>query len=128
MPLIESILTILIGWWLLSLLFHRITSPLWPVVRWGKKWSSRGWHRFWKNTWDVLYRKPAQQRGAGFGVFWLACIIYGFYALSVMSKGEGYDTLFYAGLALAFFKFMLGRYKRAVSAKRTLPNRKKWRR
>ena len=48
MLLLEYVLTILIGRWLLSLLFHRITSPMRPVVRWGKKWSSRGWHRFGK--------------------------------------------------------------------------------
>ena len=56
MPLVQDIITLFVMWWFLSLFFRRIPSPLRPVGRCGKKWSSRGWHWFWKNLWDLLYR------------------------------------------------------------------------
>jgi hypothetical protein len=122
MPLIEHILTILVAWWLLSLLFHRISSPLRPVVRWGKKWSSRGWHGFWKNTWDLLYRNAAKKRGPAYGVWWFCCIAYGFFAVSVLQSGQGYDRLFLIGLGLALFQFLL--HYRKKPTHRPLPLRR----
>jgi hypothetical protein len=57
-------------------------------MRRGKKWSSRTWHGFWRNLWDILYRKPAKQRGIGFGPWWLGCILYGLFALTMLKQGK----------------------------------------
>jgi hypothetical protein len=124
MPLIEYLVTLFIMWWVLSWFFRRITSPMRPVVRWGKKWSSRSWHGFWGRLWDLLYRKPAQQRGIGYGLWWLGCIICGVFALSVLQKGEGYDKIFMFGMALALFKFLLNHYSSLFRSQRTLPRRR----
>jgi hypothetical protein len=122
MPLLEHILVIVVAWWLLSLFFRRIASPLRPVTRWGKKWSSRGWHRFWKNTWDLLYRNAAKKRGPAYGLWWLGCIAYGFFTLSVLQTGQGYDRLFLIGLVLALFRYILECSKKPTH--RPLPSRK----
>jgi hypothetical protein len=122
MPLIEYLITLFVTWWILSMIFHRITNPMRPVVRWGKKWSSRGWHRFWKNTWDLLYRNAAKKRGPAYGVWWFSCIIYGCFSFSVLQSGQGYDRLFLFGLGLALFRFILERSTKPTH--RSLPSRK----
>jgi hypothetical protein len=122
MPLVEYLVTLFIMWWVLSMIFHRITSPMKPVVRWGKKWSSRGWHGFWKTTADLLYRKAAQKRGPAYGAWWFSCVVYGFYALHVLQIGQGYDRLFLIGLGLALFRFIFERSKKPTH--RSLPSRK----
>jgi hypothetical protein len=122
MPLVEYIVTLFIMWWVLSMISKRITSPMKPVVRWSKKWSSRGWHGLWKTTADLFYRKAANKRGPAYGLWWFGCIVYGFYTLHVLQTGQGYDRLFLIGLGLALFRFLIERSKKPTH--RPLPSRR----
>jgi hypothetical protein len=122
MPLLEHIVVIIVAWWLLSLFFRRITSPMKPMARWGKKWSAKGWHGFWHITWDMLYRNAAKRKGPAYALWWLGCVCYGFYGLHVLQTGQGYDRLFLIGLGLALFRFILERSKKPTH--RPLPSRR----
>jgi hypothetical protein len=128
MPLLEHILVILVAWWLLSLIFKRITSPIRPVVRWGKKWSARSWHGFWKTPADLLYRRAAKKRGPAYGLWWFICIAYGFYVLYVLQTGQGYDRLFLIGLGLALFRYILERSKKPMHRPLPLRRQRRFRR
>jgi hypothetical protein len=128
MPLLDYLLTILIGWWCLSLFFRRITSPMKPVSRWGKKWSARTWHGFWKTIADLLYRNAAKKRGPAYGLWWFSCIAYGFCALHVLQTGQGYDRLFIFGLGLALFRFIIERSKKPTHRPLPLRRQRRFRR
>jgi hypothetical protein len=111
----------LLLWGFLSWLFPRwIPSPI-PYL-------TRAISKVARAVWGVVYTKPARQRGVGFGIFCVLCLLYALLVLAVIQRGEGYDRLFFFGLAIGLYKFCLDHWARWFRSQRNLPRRQPRRR
>ena len=122
MSTMASLLVLVMIWWVLSWWFPRlIPSPKRPI---GCLLRILG-RGLWL-CWLFMYKKPAEQRGAAFGIFWLLCCLWVIMLLVTIHQGCGWIALTVFLLVILGYRWVLAKWHQATSPRRTLPHRGQW--